>query len=53
MNYQLESKADGPQRTTSNTTKTFCDTLSNSLLESSQTRNSTRIRVKFFKETDS
>ena len=27
MNYQFESKADGPQRTTSLTTKTFCDTL--------------------------
>ena len=53
MNFQFESKPDGLQRITSHTMKTFCDLLSYSLPESSQTRNSTRIRVKFFKETDS
>ena len=52
MNCQFELKADGPQRTTTNMTKTFCDTFSDPLPESSQTRNSTRIWIRFFKETD-
>ena len=51
MNYQFESKADGPQRTTSHTTKTFCDIFSDSLLESRKTRKPTRFRTS--KETDS
>ena len=53
MNYQFESKADGPQRTTSHTTKTFCDTLLDSLPESSKTRKPTRFRFRTLKETDS
>ena len=53
MNYQFESNADGPQRITSHTTKTLCDTLSDSLPESSLTRKSTRIWFKTSKETDS
>ena len=53
MNTQFESKADGPRRTTPRMTKTFCDILSDSLPEPSQTRNSTRIRIKFLKETGS
>ena len=46
MNYQLESKADGPQRITSHMTKTFCDTLSDSLPKSSKMRKSTRFQFK-------
>ena len=53
MNYQFESKADGPQRTTSRTMKTFCDLLSDSLLESCKTRKPTRFRSKTVKGTDS
>ena len=53
MNYEFESKVDGPQQTTSHTTKTFCDILSNSLPESSKTRKPTRFRFKTLKETDS
>ena len=51
MNSQFESKADGPQQTTSHTTKTFCDTLSDPLSESSKTGKSTRLRTS--KEIDS
>ena len=53
MNSHIESKADGPQRITSHMTKIFCDILSDSLPEPSQTRNSTRIRIKLLKETGS
>ena len=53
MNYQFESKADGPKRTTSHTTKKFYDILSDSLLESNKTRKPTRFRLKTLKETDS
>ena len=53
MNYQFESKADGPQQTTSHTTKTFYDILSDSLLESNKRRKPTRFRFKTLKETDS
>ena len=53
MNYQFESKADGPQRTTSHTMKTFCDILSDSFPESNKTRKPTRFRFKTLKETNS
>ena len=53
MNYEFESKVDGPQQTTSHTTKTFCDILSDSLLESKKTRKPTRFRFETLKETDS
>ena len=43
MNYQFESKMDGPQRITSHMTKTFFDILSDPL----------QIRTKSLKETDS
>ena len=52
MNFRFESKGDGPQRTTSHMTKTFCDILSDYLPESRQTKNSNRIRIKSLKETD-
>ena len=51
MNSQFESKDDGPQQTTFHTAKTFCDTPSDSLPESSKTTKSTRLRTS--KETDS
>ena len=51
MNSQFESKADGPQRTTFHMTKTFYDTPSDSLPESSKTTKSTWLRTS--KETDS
>ena len=51
MNYQFKSKAAGPQRITSHTMKTFCDTLSDPLSESSKTGKSTRLRTP--KEIDS
>ena len=43
MNYQFESKVDGPQRITSHMMKTFFDILSDPL----------QIRTKSLKETDS
>jgi len=43
MNYQFESKVDGPLRITSHMTKTFFDILSDPL----------KIRTKSLKETDS
>ena len=53
MNYQFESNADGPQRITSHTTKTFYDTLSDSLPESRKTRKPTWFQLETLKETDS
>ena len=53
MNSQSESKADGSQQTPSHMTKTFYDTLSDYLPVSSQTKNSTRTRIKSLRETDS
>ena len=53
MNSQSESKADGPQQTPSHTMKIFFDSHSDYLLELRQTKNSTRIRIKSLKETDS
>ena len=53
MNSQSESKPDEPQQTPSHTLKTFFDSRSDYLLVSRQTKNSTRIRIKPLKETDS
>ena len=53
MNSQFESKDDGPQQTTFHTAKTFCDTPSDSLPESSKTRKPTRFWTKPSKEADS
>ena len=53
MNSQSESKADGPQQTPSHTMKIFFDSRSDYLLELRQIKNSTRIRIKSLKETDS
>ena len=53
LNSQSDSREDGSRQTPSHMTKTFCDTLSDYLPESSQTKNSTRTRIKSLRETDS
>ena len=52
MNSQSESKADGPQQAPSRTIKTSFNSHSDYLLESRETKNSTRIWIKSLKQTD-
>ena len=52
MNSQFESKADGPQQAPSRTIKSSFNSHSDYLLESRETKNSTRIWIKSLKQTD-